>query len=47
VIKESDQDKNSSIPDEVKDDDYDEYKDDEFERASQNSMTQTNQVTYS
>ena len=45
-----DEDKNSSIPDEVKDEEeYDEYKDDDFERASNASMTQTNNqgVAYS
>ena len=48
TVKESEEDKTSSIPEEVKDEeDYDEYKDDEFERASQTSITQTNQITYS
>lgn len=39
------EDKNSSIPEEVKDEEYDEYRDDDFEQISQNSITMNNQVS--
>ena len=41
------EDKNSSILEEVKDEEYDEYRDDDFEQASQTSVTMNNQVSQS